>query len=270
MKPIQFWHDHRATIQGGGLLLGPILALIGYVLLAIGVLTYPAWGIAGAGVFVFALAALGMLHTQYGEIELLQAKNAVLTDASTPRLEVELHSVAGLRFTGDDRTTQCYLKITNTRGGQVRRAYGQLAEVIEHIPPNVEGSTRPSRRRLYHQKDVFLRWEGQSNDRFRDFHDSGTLLVARGRSGDGNYGLSVVGDNLFPGLHLYEIYELRLVLAADDIPAQTVNVFLRMSSCTTRDDEGNVTLWIDVPFECEFREWRNEDQVEDELDLDAI
>lgn len=257
----------RAYAQGAGLLVGPAIGFAGLLLMALDVLEWPGWAIAGIGGTTFALSALGILHTQQGEVEGLGRRISSLEAAARPSLTAECKTERGLRL-GNDRDALAYLVIENQGGGQVRNVYVKVAEIIEHTQMSINGEKQNYRQRRYAHQDIYLLWDA-TKDRFHSFHTGASVRVALGRSGNGNFDL--ISDVSLPALHLFDTYELVLDIAADDQPVLRRTFLLRMEQCDSwRNDDGSISIVLGVPYDVEFREWSAKDQPDAEGDLDAI
>lgn len=59
-------------------------------------------------------------------------------------------------------------------------------------------------------------------------------------------------------------------ISADGLPVFRRRMFLRMSTYSIRREDGSPQYFRGMPFELDFRDWVDADEVDGELDLDAM
>src|SRR5438132_5054335 len=191
---------------------------------------------------------------------------AVVAPAPVGKLTIECRTERGIRL-GDERAALMYLVVIYWGCGKAGNVDAMDAEIYENTLMSLNSVTRPYRHRRYEHQDIFLKWEA-SETRYHDFHTTARLRVARGRAGNGQYGLANVEPPGGLRLSLFDIYEITVEIAADNAPVLREKLFVRMAENTTRD--GNrVTIWPG-PYKVDFRRWADSDQPEGEQDLDAM
>ena len=182
----------------------------------------------------------------------------ILTGLAAYRLLTRLEPALSVECKTDrdrhgGREARALLKVQNMGTEPIRNAYAKIARVIEREVWTHTGSPYISEREIYENQDIFLRWQA-TEDRRHSFHTSAILSVAKGRSGDGGYGLSVSGE-LSPGLQTGTWYEVVIEIAADNVATLTTSYGLKMDNPVHRNSKGELVLYIDLPYEVKFREW---------------
>lgn len=166
-------------------------------------------------------------------------------------LAIECRTESGLRL-GDERAALAYLVVSSVNQGQIQNAYVKVHRILEHTFQSINKEWRPYTQPLYEHEDIFLRWQA-TEERYHSFHSEAILNVARGRRGDGRYGLVSHAPNLFPGLQIYDWYEITLDIAADNSPLLKRTLILRMEEPIV-EMGGKSVLFPDSPYRIEFRE----------------
>ena len=166
-------------------------------------------------------------------------------------LAIECRTESGLRL-GDERAALAYLVVRSVNQGQIQNAYVKVHRILEHTFQNINKEWRPYTQPLYEHEDIFLKWQA-TEERYHSFHSEAVLNVARGRRGDGRYGLVSHAPNLIPGLQIYDWYEITLDIAADNSPLLQRTLILRMEEPIV-EMGGKSVLFPDSPYRIEFRE----------------
>ena len=164
---------------------------------------------------------------------------------------IECRTESGIRL-GDERTALAYLLVRSVNQGQIQNAYVKVNRILEHTFQNINKEWRPYTQPLYEHEDIFLKWQA-TEERYHSFHSEATLNVARGRRGDGRYGLISHVPNLFPGLQIWDWYEITLDIAADNSPLLQRTLILKMEEPIVEMD-GKKVYFPDSPYRVEFRE----------------
>lgn len=200
---------------------------------------------------LFILGALAISWAPFKVWHKARTRVDELEESLRPELTLEPRVATGLEV-GDPRLALAYIVIRNLRGGQVKNAYVKVHRILEHTFNNINKELRPYTRLLYEHQDVFLKWQA-TDERCHSFHTEAILSVARGRSGDGRYGLVSSAPDLFPSLQMWDWYEITLDVAADNCPLLQCTLILRMEEPIDEID-GKRVLFTDAPYRVEFRE----------------
>jgi hypothetical protein len=166
-------------------------------------------------------------------------------------LAIECRTESGLRL-GDERMALAYLVVRCVNQGQIQNAYVKVNRILEHTFQSINRESRPYTQRLYEHEDIFLKWQA-TEERYHSFHSEAVLNVARGRSGDGGYGLVSHTSNLFPRLQIWDWYEITLDIAADNSPLLQRTLILRMEEPIAEIADKRVLI-PGAPYHVEFRE----------------
>ncbi len=139
---------------------------------------------------------------------------------------IECRTESGIRL-DDERMALAYLVVRSVNQGQIQNAYVKVHRILEHTFQSINKEWRPYTQRLYEHEDIFLKWQA-TEERYHSFHSEAVLNVARGRRGDGRYGLISHVPNLFPRLQIWDWYEITLHIAADNSPLLQRTLILKM------------------------------------------